>query len=49
MPHIKVTSQPPQLIGLRLRATRHAWRTQQKSGVACRLRFLFISFTPLTI
>ena len=29
--HLQVTKQPPWLIGWRLRATRHAWRTYKKS------------------
>ena len=28
--HLQVTNQPPQLIGWRSRATRHAWRTNKK-------------------
>jgi hypothetical protein len=30
--HLQVTNQPPQLIGWRLRATRHAWRTHKKKS-----------------
>ena len=32
--HLQVTNQSPQLIGWRLRATRHAWRTNKKRGRA---------------
>ena len=31
--HHQVTNQAPYLIGWRLRATRHAWRTHKKGGV----------------